>query len=93
MLVEGLLIERLLFHPRISESISTGLVLLLLGNTRGGADYIIQRCNLISTADANLNTNSVCLSKELQTSAGRGALLIQTPTSLLAGLHQDTRRY
>lgn len=62
MLVEGLLIERLLFHPRISESISATLLLLPLGVTTGGADYIMQLHNLISAADANLNTNNVCLS-------------------------------
>ena len=62
MLVEGLLIERLLFHPRISESISAALVLLPLGSAGGGADYIIQLSNLISSADANLNTNNVGLS-------------------------------
>lgn len=59
MLVEGLLIERLLFHPRISESVSTGLVLLPLGDTRGGADYVIQLHNLISTSDANLHTYNI----------------------------------
>lgn len=62
MLVEGLLIERLLFYPRISESISATLLLLPLGGTTGGADYIMQLHNLISAADANLNTNNVCLS-------------------------------
>lgn len=61
MLVEDLLIEQLLFHPRISKSISGGLVLLALGNSRGRADYI-QGHILISTADAKINTSNVCLS-------------------------------